>query len=206
MNKKSVILTLALFIVLFVIILEFDSSIVKFFEGIRGVVLNDVFSGFTFVSSGVIIFFLLTSLFLWREHKRKWVLPLWVTFASTIIVSFIFKIIVQRLRPYQIGIVNTDALFQSASHLVWDYSFPSFQAMLAFSALPIIIKEFPKLKYVWVVFATLVALSRVYFGVHFLSDVLAGACIGYLIGLGILKLEKETKFSERIYYKIIKKK
>ena len=90
------------------------------------------------------------------------------------------------------------------NYLVWNFSFPSFQAMLAFCAVPILAKEFPRFKYVWIIFAGLVAFSRVYFGVHFLSDVIAGGIIGYLLGIIVVKLEKEKKFGEKIM-KILKK-
>ena len=75
--------------------------------------------------------------------------------------------------------------------------------MLVFCAIPILDKEFPKLKYFWIAFAVLVAFSRIYFGLHFLSDVIAGGLIGYLIGIFIVNLEKEKKFGEKIYGKIV---
>jgi len=77
--------------------------------------------------------------------------------------------------------------------------------MLAFCALPILSKEFPKLKYAWIAFAGLVAFSRVYFGVHFLSDVIAGSLIGFLVGTIIVRGEKEYKFTERILRRIFER-
>jgi len=72
-----------------------------------------------------------------------------------------------------------------------DYSFPSMHAMVSFAALPILDKEFPKLRWFWAVFAVLVALSRVYFKVHYLSDIVFGAAIGYLIGLIVMRIEQK---------------
>ena len=74
--------------------------------------------------------------------------------------------------------------------------------MLAFCAIPFLSKEFPKFKYFWIAFASLIAFSRVYFGVHFLSDVIAGGLIGYLIGWFVLKTEKENKSCEGVYRRI----
>ena len=38
-----------------------------------------------------------------------------------------------------------------------------------------------------------------------MSDVIAGALIGYLIGVYVIKLENKTKFGEKIY-NLVKKK
>jgi undecaprenyl-diphosphatase len=205
--KKKTLLTLGVVILAVIISLYFDLQIVRGFSFIRNIILDDFFMGITFVSSEIIIFFVLTSLFFLeiRKDKRRWIAPLWLTLALSAVVSFLLKFSVQRLRPYQTGIVYTLPALEKASHLIWNYSFPSFQAMLAFSAVPILSKEFPKFKYVWIVFATLVAVSRVYFGLHFLSDVIAGGLIGYLLGEVIVKIETENRFGEKIYKKIFKK-
>jgi len=102
---------------------------------------------------------------------------------------------VQRARPFQLGIVSVLPVLEKASHSIWNFSFPSFQAMLVFCAIPVISKEFPKFKYIWIIFAGLVALSRVYFGLHFLSDVIAGSLIGYLIGLFVINRKALQEFS-----------
>lgn len=159
----------------------FDNEIIRAFSYIRVGFLDDFFLGITFASSLLIIFLFLTAIFL-KKGKRKWILPLWATIAISFVVSFILKVTIQRQRPYQIGIVSALDVLQKGAHIVWDYAFPSMQAVIVFSAVPFLSKEFPKFKYIWIVFASLVALSRVYFGVHFFSDVFVGGIIGYLIG------------------------
>jgi undecaprenyl-diphosphatase len=200
--KKKILLTLIIFSIFASLYL--DSEIVKGISLIRNSLLNDFFLGITF-NSTIIIFFFLTSLFLWQEHKRKYILPLWLTLGSSAVISFILKVIVQRPRPFQLGIVSVLPVLEKSSHLIWNFSFPSFQAMLAFCAIPILSKEFPRFKYMWIVFAGLVAFSRVYFGLHFLSDVIVGGLIGYLLGLNIIKIEKENKFGEKIYKKVFRR-
>ena len=194
MKKDKAIILSIFFIFAVIISLFFDNLIVKSVSEIRNAFLNDVFLGITFISSGLIIFFFLTSLFLWKEHKRKWILPLWLTLFFSVLLSFLLKIIVKRPRP-----VSVLPVLEKASHLIWNFSFPSFQAMLAFCAVPILSKEFPRIKWAWISFACLIAISRLYFGVHFLSDVLVGGALGYLLGVLVIRLEKKTKFGERVY-------
>jgi len=205
MNKRTWVI-FGLFILLIVIVsLYFDSEIVLGVSFLRNDILTDFFLGLTFISSSLIIFFFLTSLFLWKEHKRKWILPLWFTLGVSIAVSFVLKVIIQKPRPFQLGIVSVLPVLEKASHLIWNFSFPSFHAMLVFCSVPILSKQFPKFKYIWIIFASLVAFSRVYFGLHFLSDIVVGGLIGYLLGMIIVKLEKEYKFGEKVYGKIFGK-
>ena len=193
-------------ILLILISFIFDSQIVKYVSLIRNIFLDEFFLGITFASSEIIIFFFLTSLFLWQERKRKWILPLWFTLFLSVVISFILKFYVKRQRPFQQDLVSILPVLEKASHNIWNFSFPSFQAMLAFCAVPILSKEFPRFRYVWIIFAGLVAFSRVYFGLHFMSDVLTGGLIGLILGWIVIFLEEKYKFGEKIYKKILKKK
>ena len=193
--KKRAVFIFAFVLVIF-ISLYFDSEIVKGVSLIRNNLLNDFFMGMTFVSSEITVFFFLTILFLWK--KKKFILPLWFTFCLAVAVSFLLKVAVQRQRPFQLGLISVLPVLEKTSYAVWNFSFPSFHTMFAFCAVPILSKEFPKFKYWWISFAILVGFSRIYFGLHFLSDVIMGGIIGYLLGIGIIKLEEKYKFCERI--------
>jgi len=205
MKKNKIIILSVSFLFLIILSLYFDSEIVNIISLIRNNFLNDFFLGITSISSTIIIFFFLTSLFLWREHKRKWILPLWFTLGLSVLVSFVLKITMQRPRPFQLGIVSILPILEKASHNIWNFSFPSFHSMLIFCALPILSKQFKKFKYFWIVFAGLVAFSRVYFGLHFLSDAIVGGVIGFLLGIVVIKIEKQNNFFEKIYKKVFRK-
>jgi undecaprenyl-diphosphatase len=203
--KKKGIIFLSIWVILFLACFYFDNFLVQSVSLLRNNILDNFFLLITFVSSEIILFFILTAMFLWTENKRGWILPLWICLVGSAVISFLLKIIVQRARPFQLGLVSLISNLQSSSYEIWNFSFPSFQSMLVFSAIPILAYNFPKLKKFWIVFAVLVAFSRIYFGVHFFSDVIAGAAIGYLIGILILKLEKNKKFGLKIYKKIFRR-
>ncbi len=73
-------------------------------------------------------------------------------------------------------------------------SFPSNHALNNFAAAIFFTMLFPKLKWVLFITATLIAISRVYLGLHYPSDVIGGAIIGmafgYIFGIGALHVDK----------------
>ncbi len=204
-KRKILILVLVLFIELSMLAFLNDAGIIRFIASLRIIYLDYAFLSVAFASNAFIIFFFLTSLFLWKEHKRRWILPLWLSSFFAVIMSYLIKVIVARPRPFQKGLVSALQIaiyFVKDNFSTWNFSFPSFQAVLVFSALPVLNKEFRKLKYVWFVFACLVAFSRTYFGLHYLSDVLAGALIGYLIGFVMVKIEEKYDLGLKLMRKL----
>lgn len=60
-------------------------------------------------------------------------------------------------------------------------------ALAAFLTL-LLKKYYKKIAYVMFIWATLVAYSRIYMGVHYPGDVIAGAAVGAIIGIIIAKV------------------
>lgn len=61
-------------------------------------------------------------------------------------------------------------------------SFPSSHAVNNFAAAAVIGHYYPRQRYYWLIFASIVAFSRPYVGVHYPSDIVAGGLIGFGIG------------------------
>ena len=61
-------------------------------------------------------------------------------------------------------------------------------------------QEEAKLKYLWAVFAISIFFVRIYFPVHYLSDILFGAVLGYFIGHVICNfhLKKRNRREQKI--------
>lgn len=205
MKRDAKIIILIVAVLATIVSFCIDSQLVQAVSGIRNSILDYFFLGITLAKVEILMFFILTAFFLWNENKKEWIFPLMTCLASSAAVSFLLKIIIQRARPFQLGLVSLIPKLQDASFGLWNFSFPSFQSMLVFSAIPILGKEFPKLKKLWIALAILVAFSRVYFGLHFASDVIIGGIIGYGIGSLAIKTEKENHWGKKIYKKIFGK-
>ena len=182
-NKNLIILLIGLILSFLSLIL--DKNIKYILDPIKNSAFDLIFGWFASFINVFVILILVTTLFLFEEKKREWVFPLWLSFIFSIVISFVLKLIIARPRP------SIEMFYPLINTL--DFSFPSMHAMVAFSAIPILNKEFAELKWFWVLFALLVAFSRVYLDFHFLSDVVFGAFMGYFIGVFIVYVEKKYK-------------
>jgi undecaprenyl-diphosphatase len=167
--------------ILLAISLIIDDTVIRLMENAHNPALTYLFGWLSSIISLVLVLLVMTSLFLWEENKKHYILPLWMSFVSTLLIVYALKFLVQRARP---GEAMEFLGFP-------DYSFPSAHAAVSFSTLPILDKEFPMLKWFWLSFASLVAASRLYIGAHYLSDVIAGIMLGYLIGRLILVFQRK---------------
>ncbi len=187
MKKSRVCITITAFLL---ISFFYDTQIVSLIAQNRAKMLDWLMIWLTNPLTIITVFLLMTTLFLWEERKRRWIIPMWFTIASVDVITKIIKFIVSRPRPFE---ALKLPIIQGASYnfAIWDASFPSAHAAVVFSLVPILDKEFPKLKWFWITLAALIAFSRVYIGVHYPSDVLAGCLLGLLIGHGVIYLEKK---------------
>lgn len=168
----------------------YDKQIVSWVINNRILFLNDTFIWISFFGSALVIFVVTTSLFLWEEKKREWIPILWSGFLIAIAITWIIKFLAMRPRPETvIGIIPLVKALGS--------SFPSTHAAAVFATLPILDKEFPIFKWFWIPLAIIIAYSRMYVGVHFLSDIIAGGLIGFISSSYIVHLEDKYKFFKR---------
>lgn len=180
--KKSSYLTAG--ILLFLLSYGFDRQAGIFFGSMRFPAFDAVLSIVT--NFGVVVFasLVVPSIILYRKNKKP-VYLLWLSFTVSVASAFIIKLIVLRPRPAEVFTYPLTTLI--------NYSFPSMHAMAVFSLLPMLVKYLPRQKHFWIIFAILVSFSRIYFGFHFLSDVVFGALSGYFIGICLLKLHEKRK-------------
>ncbi len=159
-----------------------DKTAIKLIQLLHNDFLVYILSIITVLGSSLAVVALTTLLFAFNEKNRKNLPVLWITLIIGYLISSLLKILIARERPETLLIEETG------------FSFPSGHAVAVFAPFVLIKKNFPKLKVYWLVLAFLVLFSRIYLGVHYLSDVVAGAIIGHIIGDLVLLASKKFKF------------
>lgn len=90
-------------------------------------------------------------------------------------ITYVLKALVKRDRPYDVlKDINTYGM------VLKDHSFPSGHSSASFSLALVLAFNFPKLTPVFIGMSTLVAISRVYLGVHYGTDIIFGSLLGSL--------------------------
>ena len=144
--------------------------------------------------------FLLINTIIWlRRPKLGTLLLISLGIASTFL--FVTKVIVSRPRPPQV-LSNVKVLdsFEGSS-------FPSGHSTRAFLLASIVGSSYTKTVIPLVVFSSLVAISRVYVGVHFPTDIIAGSIVGLVLGRALYNYQNVfhpiLKISKRVHTKLL---
>ncbi len=153
-----------------------DLAVLAFFNRVLA---NPVFDVFflllTWIGNPTVHVATLPALLLIKRTRRIGG-ALWATTAFTLAITLLFQFIVARVRPADVRLIWPQSEFPS---------YPSGHTSCAF-AITMLIGLHVRSRRVWIgaiTCATLVALSRLYLGQHFPSDLAGGALLGS--GLGI---------------------
>ena len=132
------------------------------------------------------IFIVICVLINCRPHGSDWRTGLFLSVIYGCVSGFqsIVRYVIDRPRPF----ITHEVIVRIAYPI--NPSFPSGHAATAFMIATILAHRFPKYKYLFYILASLVGISRIYLGVHYPSDVIAGALIGY----GITRLLMSSQF------------
>lgn len=157
-------------------LLELDGKILLFIqEFLRFEWLTNVMRFITSLGDGGVIWIVLAAILLCMKRYRKTGTAMAVALLiGYLVTNLILKNLVMRVRPYD-AIAGLQALIGPLG----DSSFPSGHTTSSIAAGFVMLKGTPR--YIGIpafVLAVLIALSRLYLGVHYPTDVLAGALIG----------------------------
>lgn len=177
-------------------IITVDTTVNLLLSSVRTSTIAEVFFDITLFGEvfTVIFFAILASLFLWRKHLKKEILALWVALSGSSATTYLLKIIIDRPRPVDAIILEDSASFPSG-HATAAVAFYGFLAYLL--ACQIKSKKYrAPIILAGAILILLIGFSRLYLGVHYFSDVLAGYLVGLLwllVGIGYNRRGVKTK-------------
>ena len=162
---------------------------------VRNPILDSIMIFITSLGNGGMIWIAATILLLIPKKTRKaGVMSAVALLGSLIINNNIVKNIVQRPRPF-VTFADLQIIIPTPS----EFSFPSGHTSSSFAAAAVFYRHLPKkLGIPSVILAGLIGFSRLYVGVHYPTDVIAGVLMGillsylaeYLVNLFAKKLKK----------------
>lgn len=157
--------------------------------------LNPPFEGISYLATGGAIWVALAALVAWRT--RRPILPVVVLAAVCVWgadgLSYLLKLATNRPRPF-VAMPHLHVLIARPN----SNAFPSSHATTAFAGAVVLSYLAPRLWPLFLIAAAAVAYSRLYVGVHYPTDVLAGAAAGAGFAAAIITLVTRTKLSERV--------
>jgi len=123
-------------------------------------------------------------------RRKKFVFLFLASGALTYFVVEALKVAVSRPRPFET--LNQDIVARDLS--AHGFGFPSGHVAIAVVIAFTLKKVFPKVSLGWwISFVGIIAISRLYLGVHDFLDVIAGAAVAILVCFAIEILDKRTK-------------
>lgn len=159
----------------------FDNTIYNFIHNFNNPILTFIFKVITFLSSGPVLIVFSVFLFFLFRNKKFGIISL-INLIFIVILNNVLKLFFSRPRPIEWMLIEENG-----------YSFPSGHAMVSMAFYGMLIyliwQTTIKLKYkkiftiMFGLLIILVGLSRIYLGVHYPSDILAGfsLSLSYLI-------------------------
>ncbi len=168
-------------------LVNFDNYIFRFInETCHNAVLDIIMPRLTGLGSGQLLFVIAVILLFFKRKDIKITgILLMAALACSYQVVHFLKMSFSRPRPF-ITLEAVNVLIEQKG-----FSFPSAHAAMAFTAAVILTKCLKK-GYIFFAIAATVAITRIYIGVHYPSDVIVGSLLGCLIGYALINISSRS--------------
>ena len=162
--------------------MEFEFLVLDFiYENIKNPYLDFLMPKITALGNGGLIWIVAAIVLLAIPKYRKSGIALSLGLLACLVIgNLTLKPLVARVRPYEF--VEGIKLLISAPT---DFSFPSGHTLSSVVSASILTMADKRFGYVAIPLAVLIAFSRLYLYVHFLTDILGGVVIGVVISIAI---------------------
>ena len=148
--------------------------------------------GMPFVSTlgnaGIIWIALTVVLLISKKHRKTGILMALALVFDVILCNGILKNAVARTRPFDVN-TGISLLVKKPT----DYSFPSGHSLSSFAAAMAIFMNHRKMGVAALLFAFIMGCTRLYFYVHYPTDVLAGMLFGLILGFLAYRIATKGK-------------
>ena len=158
-------------------ILRLDGQLLLTIQTLHQPWLNPVVCVYTRLGNAGLLWIVLSlAMLLWKPTRKAGALALCAMALGLLVTNFTIKPLVERARPW-LSLPLTPLVAEGDPN-----SFPSGHTCAAFAAAMVWVRTLPQKRdrVIVAVMAVLMGLSRLYVGVHYPTDVLAGAVIGSL--------------------------
>lgn len=162
--------------------MEFEFLVLDFIkEYIKNPFLDFLMPKITFLGNDGIIWIISALVLLAIPKYRKGGVALSIGLLACLVIgNLTLKPLIGRIRPYEL-VEGIELLISAPT----DFSFPSGHTLSSVVSAAILTMTDKRFGYVAIPLALLIAFSRLYLYVHFLTDVLGGAVIGAVISIVI---------------------
>jgi membrane-associated phospholipid phosphatase len=179
--------------------MTFELEIIEWMQQFSNAFLDAFFSFWTMFGEDLIIIAIMG--FVYWCYNKKAGEYLGLSVFVSLVLNSVIKVLVQRPRPFQVD----DQIVNLRPATSGGYAFPSGHtqgASSVFGSVAVWVKK-RWVSIVAAIIVVMVALSRMYLGVHYLSDVIVGGILGIGIGLLIFRLFVKTEDHHRLYMRIL---
>ncbi|MEG0919649.1 MAG: phosphatase PAP2 family protein [Anaerovoracaceae bacterium] len=169
--------------------LPFDQPILDKFYGLRVPAVSIIVELVTYLGNWEAIVVIGVLLFAFEQYRKDFGIPVLALAAATSVLNKVIKVIVARPRPEaSMMLIDQGGYSFASGHSVTSIAVYGLLVFLLIKHKP---NHYKPLAVLCGVLAIIIGISRVYVGVHFPSDVLAGWCEGLaLLAIGLVLLDK----------------